>query len=69
MLCTLKLSISNQGTTEGDTTNVSAKIGNSLHHICGRMGVEVGKLNHVLSNAGEHRSQPYKTMEGCHQLR
>lgn len=69
MLRTLKLSICNQGTTEGDTTDVGAKIGNCLHHVGGRMGIKMWVLNHVLRNAGENCSQPYKAVEGCHQLR
>lgn len=66
---TLKLSIRHQRSTEGDASDICAKVSHSLEYAGCWVGVQVRVLDHELSNAGENCCQPYEAVEGRHQLR
>lgn len=65
---TLQFAIRHQWSTESDSTDVGADVGDDLGEVgrgvCGKVGV----LHHVLGHAGEHGSQAHQAVEGCHQL-
>ena len=65
----MQLSVGHQGATEGDTPNVGAQVGHSLHHAGRRVRVQVGVLNHELRHTGQHGCQPHQAVEGSHKLR
>lgn len=65
---TLELAIGHQRSTEGDASNIGAKISHSLKYTSSWMSVQVRVLNHKLGDAGENSCQPHKAVEGCHKL-
>lgn len=66
---TLKLAVGHQGATESDPSDVGAQVRHSLQYASGWVGVQVGILDHELSDAGENSCQPHEAVEGCHKLR
>lgn len=65
---TLQFAICHQRATESDSTNEGAEVRDYLGEVGCRVCGEVGVLDHVFGDTGDHGSQPHQAVEGSHQL-
>merc|ERR1712126_413650 len=65
---TVQLSVGDQGSSEGDSTNVCTKEGGGLDHGGSRVGGKAGEMVNVCGNTGEDSGHTNQGVEGGDQL-
>lgn len=66
---TLQFAVRHQRSTESDSTNVGAQVGNYLGEVGCRVRSKVRVLDHVFGHTGEYCSQSDQAVECSHKLR